>query len=64
MNAFADNTRRVIKDFKDEERSLKNYIDDGIKRLRMLPNGFQTLVPRWLDQKNYVEVWLKRQTRL
>ena len=31
MNAFADNTRRVIKDFKDKEHSLKDYINDGIE---------------------------------
>ena len=26
-----------------------------------LPNGFQTKAPKWLEQKNYVEVWVKKQ---
>ena len=36
MDAFADNTRHIIKDFKDEERSLDDYINDGIAHFRML----------------------------
>ena len=63
MDAFADNTRHIIKDFKDEERSLTEYIDDGIEHFKMLPNGFQTLIPRWLDQKNYVEVWVEKDSK-
>jgi hypothetical protein len=60
MDAFADNTRHIIKDFKDKERSLEDYIDDGIAHFENLPNGFRTLVPRWLDQPNYVEVWVEK----
>lgn len=60
IDAFADNTRHIIKDFKDEERSLRAYINDGIVHFQNLPNGFKTLVPRWLDQPNYVEYWLEK----
>lgn len=60
MDAFADNTRQIIKDFDDEERSLEDYINDGIKHFRYMPNGFKTLVPRWLDQPNYVEVFVEK----
>jgi hypothetical protein len=63
MDAFADNTRHVIKDFDDEERSLTDYIYDGITHFKKLPDGFQTLVPRWLDQKNYVEVWVEKDSK-
>ena len=37
MDAFADNTRQIIKDFNDKERSLQNYIDDGISHFKKLP---------------------------
>jgi hypothetical protein len=60
MNAFADNTRQIIKDFDDEERSLTDHINDGIAHFKMLPDGFQTSVPRWLDQPNYVEVFVEK----
>ena len=60
MNAFADNTRQIIKHFDDEERSLTEYINDGIRHFQKLPNGFQTLVPRWLNQPNYVEVFVEK----
>ncbi len=63
MDAFADNTRQIIKDFEDEERSLEDYINDGIAHFKMLPDGFKTLVPRWLDQKNYVEVWVEKEAK-
>ena len=63
MDTFADNTRHIIKDFADEERSLEDYINDGVAHFRMLPNGFKTLVPRWLDQKNYVEVWVEKEAK-
>jgi len=60
IDAFEDNTRHIIKDFNDEERSLEDYINDGIAHFRNLPNGFKTLVPRWLNQPNYVEVWVEK----
>ena len=63
MNAFADNTRQIIKDFEDKERSLNDYIGDGVAHFRMLPEGFKTLIPRWLDQKNYVEVWVEKASK-
>ena len=63
MDAFADNTRQIIKDFDDEERSLTDYINDGIAHFRKLPDGFTKLIPRWLDQKNYVEVWVEKDAK-
>jgi len=60
MDALTDNTRHIIKDFDDEERSLEDYIDNKIAQLRFLPDGFKTLVPRWLDQPRYVEVWTEK----
>ena len=60
MNAFADNTRQIIKHFDEKKRSLTDYINDGIAHFKKLPNGFQTLVPRWLDQPNYVEVFVEK----
>ena len=63
MDAFADNTRHIIKDFNDEERSLEDYINDGIVHFEKLPEGFKTLVPRWLDQPIYVEVWVEKESK-
>jgi len=63
MDAFADNTRQIIKDFNDKERSLTDYINDGIWHFRNLPDGFTKLIPRWLDQKNYVEVWVEKDAK-
>lgn len=60
IDAFSDNTRQIIKNFDDKGRSLEEYINNGIIRFRKLPNGFKTLVPRWLDQLNYVEVWIEK----
>jgi hypothetical protein len=60
MNAFADNTRQIIKDFNDKERSLKDRINDGFAHFKKLPDGFQTSVPRWLEQPNYVEVFVEK----
>jgi hypothetical protein len=60
MDAFADTIRQIIKDFDDEERSLNDYINDGVVHFRKLPSGFKTRVPRWLDQKNYVEIWVEK----
>jgi hypothetical protein len=62
MNAFADNTRHIIKNFDDEERSLEDYIDGGIQYFKDLPNGFKTRVPKWLGQPRYVEVWIEKDT--
>lgn len=59
-DAFADNTRHIVKEFENEERSLDAYINDGIQHFKTLPDGFKKLVPRWLDQPNYVEVWLEK----
>ena len=63
MDAFAYNTRQIIKNFDDEERSLADYIYDGIAHSRRLPDGFQKLIPRWLDHKNYVEVWVEKDAK-
>ena len=60
MAALTDNSRHIIKDFDDEERSLEDYIEGRIAQLRFLPNGFKTLVPRWLDQPRYVELWTEK----
>ena len=62
MGAFADNLRHIIKNFNDEERSLEDYINNGIQHFKSLPNGFKTLVPRWLGQPRYVEVWIEKAT--
>ena len=59
MDAFSDDTRQIIKNFMDEERSLEDYINDGFRKL---PNGFKTRIPRWLDQPNYVELWVEKAT--
>ena len=37
MDAFADNTRHIIKDFKDKERSLEDDIDYGIAHFEAYP---------------------------
>ena len=62
MDAFSDDTRQIIKNFMNEERSLEDYINDGIDHFRNLPNGFKTMIPRWLDQPNYVELWVEKAT--
>jgi hypothetical protein len=61
-DAFADNTRQIVKNFNDGERSLEDYINGGIAYFRKLPNEVKTTVPRWLDQPNYVEVWVEKDT--
>jgi hypothetical protein len=62
INAFSDDTRQIIKNFNDASYSLEDYIEDGINRLRRLPDGYQTSAARWLDQPNYVEVWVEKAT--
>jgi 5S rRNA maturation endonuclease (ribonuclease M5) len=62
MDAFADTTRQIIKNFNDKYYSLTDNIKLYINALRTLPNGYQRSIPRWLGQTNYVEVWIEKES--
>ena len=62
MDAFADTTRQIIKNFNDKYYSLTDEIRLYINALKALPNGYQSSIPRWLSQPIYVEVWIEKES--
>lgn len=58
ISCFADNTRRIVKDFDDEFESPEDYIWRGIHHLENAHRNYRP--PRWYKQKHYVEIWLEK----
>lgn len=61
-DAFVDNTRNIIKEFNDTYTSVSDQIDAALKYIKKLPNTAKDSLPRWYNQKYYVEVWVEKQT--
>ena len=59
LGTFSDNTRRII-DIDDEYLDLETQITRPIWRLTHLTETFKDSIPRWLNQPNYVEVWIEK----
>jgi hypothetical protein len=62
MDAFVDNTRKIVDISNDvywTPQSVINYHED---RLKQLPTEYFTFanIPRWHKQSHYVEVWLEK----
>ena len=56
--AFADNSRRIIKNFDDEYETLTEFVQRYINYVQK-PLDYYT-IPRWHNQPNYVEVWIEK----
>ena len=56
MDCFADNVRQII-DIDDEYMSAGDFINRGLKYYTDFDNY---KVPRWHNQKHYVEVWVEK----
>ena len=64
MNAFADNTRRVIKDFNDKDVPLTITLKMQLKTSKNYLVDFRRLFQGGLTRKTMSKYGLKRQTRL
>jgi hypothetical protein len=60
MDCFADQSRRIIQDFNDVYQSPEQYIDKAIGHLQHAPANYHNTIPRWHEQKEYVEVWVEK----
>ncbi len=71
IDAFADYTRRIIKDFNDTYEAPEDYVDrifgyleeadirDSVKdEFDFEHAGYR--VPLWYEQENYVEIWIEK----
>ena len=54
--AFADNSRRIIKNFDDEYETLAEFVQRHIDYVKNPLDYYK--IPRWHNQPNYVEVWI------
>jgi hypothetical protein len=61
MDAFVDNTRRVIKDFRDISVDYKKLIDLRIEDVEDTIFDYNEYTAKWKDQPHYVEVWYEKQ---
>lgn len=61
-DAFVDNTRNIIKEFNDTYTSVSDQIDLAINYIKKLPTKAKHNIPRWHNQKYYVEAWVEKQT--
>ena len=57
-NCFSDQGRQVLNGMK-QYTSPEDYIDIGVNYLKNASNKYS--IPRWHNQKNYVEVWIEKQ---
>jgi hypothetical protein len=58
-DAIADEGRLVLCNFDDAYESPEQYIQRGINHLKNA--NFRYKVPRWHNQKHYVEIWIEKQ---
>jgi hypothetical protein len=59
-DAIADEGRLVICNFDDTYESPEQYIQRGINHIKNADSQYK--VPRWHNQKHYVEIWIEKQT--
>jgi hypothetical protein len=58
-DAIADEGRLVVCNFDDVYESPQEYIKRGIDYIKNADSEYK--VPRWHNQKHYVEIWLEKQ---
>ena len=58
-DAIADEGRLVLCNFDDVYESPQRYIQHGINHIKNAPSKYN--VPRWHNQKHYVEIWIEKQ---
>lgn len=67
IDCFADNTREAIypKNTELDYEQPEEHVEKMIDELKKLPETFEkSLLPRWLNQPNYVEVWAEKKTMI
>jgi hypothetical protein len=57
-DAFNDQGRLILQDYKDQYLTPQQYIQIGINYLKNASRDYTT--PRWHNQRNYVEVWIEK----
>src|SRR6266508_1986580 len=57
---FVDNTRHIIKNFRDRYVSVSDQIDNAVNYVEELPTHARDDIPRWYNQPYYVEVWVEK----
>jgi hypothetical protein len=58
-DAIADEGRLVVCNFDDTYESPEQYVQRGIDHIKNADSQFK--VPRWHNQKHYVEIWIEKQ---
>ena len=67
IDCFADNTREAIypKNTEVDYEQPEEHAEKLIEQLKKLPDTFEkSLIPRWLNQPHYVEVWTEKKTMI
>ena len=60
INCFADQSRSIIQDFNDQFVDARDYVDKILTYLEEFPVTYKSMVPKWHNQPNYVEVWIEK----
>jgi hypothetical protein len=60
MDCFADNSREAIGDFDERYWTPQELISARIRNLTDTERDYTDYIPRWHDQRNYVEVWIEK----
>jgi hypothetical protein len=62
MDAFVDNTRKIVDINNDEYWTPQDVLAYHLNRVKLLPKEYFTPanIPRWYKQTHYVEVWLEK----
>ena len=62
MDAFVDNTRKIVDINNDEYWTPQDVLTYHLNRVKLLPKEYFTPanIPRWYKQTHYVEVWLEK----
>jgi hypothetical protein len=61
IDSFADNSRTIIKNFRDSYQTIYQKIDTAINYLKNLHITHKEDLPRWYNQPKYVEVWIEKE---
>ena len=59
-DCFYDEVRSVVIGFDEQYYTPNEWIIYYIHKLRDMPNDYKSLIPRWHNQSNYVEVWTEK----
>lgn len=64
IDCFYDEVRDVVMNFDETYGRPDAWIDLYIDKLKELPDNYQSLIPRWYRQPNYVEVWVEKRAMI